>query len=240
METKKSKKANLEKGKFAIVQIGLAVACTLTLVAFEWQGIETHIEKNKREAFAQEEIPELNLEIIDKKKEEEIIEPQKQQKKHKVIQKIVVTKLVESDSLSSIDETKFEVVGEGEKETKGQEGEECPECDDDLGDETIEIGTVDWTETMPEFKGFKKYLAQNIKYPRIDVAAGNEGTVYVQFVINKFGEVKDAKIIRGISPTLDAEALRVVKKMPNWTPGETAGVKMNVRLKLPIKFELSH
>ena len=93
---------------------------------------------------------------------------------------------------------------------------------------------------MPEFKGFKKYLAQNIKYPRIDVAAGNEGTVYVQFVINKFGEVKDAKIIRGISPTLDAEALRVVKKMPNWTPGETAGVKMNVRLKLPIKFELSH
>lgn len=97
-------------------------------------------------------------------------------------------------------------------------------------------------ENMPQFSGgdsaLRKYIAANIHYPKDAQEAGIQGKVYVNFVVTKTGEVGGVKIARGISPSLDAEALRVVKSLPKWTPGTQKGQPVNVRFTVPINFAL--
>ena len=97
-------------------------------------------------------------------------------------------------------------------------------------------------EKMPEFKGGQSelfvYLGTNIKYPQEAKDKGIEGKVYINFIVNKEGLIKNAKVIKGIDPLLDAEALRLVKHMPDWTPGEQGGQKVSVSYNLPITFKL--
>ena len=97
-------------------------------------------------------------------------------------------------------------------------------------------------ETMPQFLGGKlmlmKYLADNIKYPASAVKAKKQGRVIVTFIVQKDGSVTHAKIAKSIDPELDAEALRVVKGMPKWTPGTQNGKPVSVRYMVPVKFSL--
>lgn len=97
-------------------------------------------------------------------------------------------------------------------------------------------------ETMPQFPGGRgvlmKYLAANIKYPASAVKGKKEGRVIVTFIVQKDGSITHAKIVRSIDPELDAEALRVVKGMPKWTPGTQLGKPVSVKYTLPVKFSL--
>ena len=97
-------------------------------------------------------------------------------------------------------------------------------------------------ETMPYFPGgnvlMLKYLADNIKYPASAVKAKKQGRVIVGFIVLKDGSITHAKIVRSIDPELDAEALRVVKGMPKWTPGTQLGKPVSVKYTLPVKFSL--
>ena len=97
-------------------------------------------------------------------------------------------------------------------------------------------------ETMPYFPGGQelllKYLAANIKYPASAVKAKKQGRVIVTFIVQKDGSITHAKIARSIDPELDAEALRVVKGMPKWTPGTQLGKPVSVKYTLPVKFSL--
>ena len=97
-------------------------------------------------------------------------------------------------------------------------------------------------ETMPYFPGGQvlmlKYLADNIKYPASAVKAKKQGRVIVGFIVQKDGSITHAKIVRSIDPELDAEALRVVKGMPKWTPGTQLGKPVSVKYALPVKFSL--
>lgn len=97
-------------------------------------------------------------------------------------------------------------------------------------------------ETMPYFPGGRelllKYLAANIKYPASAVKAKKQGRVIVTFIVQKDGSITHAKIARSINPELDAEALRVVKGMPKWTPGTQLGKPVSVKYVLPVKFSL--
>ena len=97
-------------------------------------------------------------------------------------------------------------------------------------------------ETMPQFPGGKlmlmKYLADNIKYPASAVKAKKQGRVIVTFIVQKDGSVTHAKIAKSIDPELDAEALRIVKGMPKWTPGTQNGKPVSVRYMVPVKFSL--
>ena len=97
-------------------------------------------------------------------------------------------------------------------------------------------------ETMPYFPGgnvlMLKYLADNIKYPASAVKAKKQGRVIVGFIVQKDGSITHAKIVRSIDPELDAEALRVVKGMPKWTPGTQLGKPVSVKYALPVKFSL--
>jgi len=97
-------------------------------------------------------------------------------------------------------------------------------------------------ETMPEFPGGQenmfRFIGQNIKYPIKAKDYGVTGIVYVTFIIDSDGKVFGAKILRGISPECDAEALRVINMMPDWKPGTQKGKNVNVQCNLPIKFSL--
>jgi protein TonB len=97
-------------------------------------------------------------------------------------------------------------------------------------------------EEMPEFPGgvtaLRKYLAESVKYPVIAQENGIQGKVYVNFVVNKDGSVSNAKIARGVDPSLDQEALRVVSTLPKWKPGKQRGQPVRVSYTVPINFQL--
>lgn len=97
-------------------------------------------------------------------------------------------------------------------------------------------------EKMPQYPGgdeeLFKYLATNIKYPSDAKEQNIEGRVICQFVINRDGSVSDVVVVRSIAPSLDAEAVRVISAMPNWTPGEQRGQTVRVKYTLPINFKL--
>ena len=98
-------------------------------------------------------------------------------------------------------------------------------------------------EKKPTFQGgeahtFAKWVAENLKYPEEAKAAGIEGRVMVQFTIGNDGQVRDAKVLRGIHPTLDAEAVRVLSASPKWEPGYQDGKPVNVTYSFPVVFKL--
>ena len=98
-------------------------------------------------------------------------------------------------------------------------------------------------DQLPEFLGgiqaMMKFLSTNIKYPVEAQKKGISGRVIVQFVIMEDGTLDQAKVIRGVDPLLDEEALRVVKSMPKWKPGMDRGEAVKVRFTAPIMFNLS-
>ncbi|MCC7231486.1 MAG: TonB family protein [Bacteroidia bacterium] len=97
-------------------------------------------------------------------------------------------------------------------------------------------------EEMPSFPGGEsklfEYLSKNIKYPPVARENGIQGRVYVSFVVDKDGKIKDAVVRRGIGGGCDEEALRVVKSMPDWKPGRQNGRNVQVQYNLPVNFTL--
>ncbi|WP_303922607.1 M56 family metallopeptidase [Draconibacterium sediminis] len=97
-------------------------------------------------------------------------------------------------------------------------------------------------EKMPEFPGgdlaLRKYIANSIKYPEISIENGIQGKVYVSFVVTAEGTIANAKIARGVDPSIDKEALRVVNTLPKWKPGYQRGEPVNVSYTVPINFVL--
>lgn len=97
-------------------------------------------------------------------------------------------------------------------------------------------------EEMPEFPGgivnLISYMSDNIKYPQKARKEGVQGQVMVAFIVSKDGSLKNIQIAKGVSPELDAEALRVVKMMPKWTPGKNEGKTVDVKYELPVDFKL--
>ena len=98
-------------------------------------------------------------------------------------------------------------------------------------------------EKNPEFQGgyqaMLKFLQDNMVYPEAAKKAGVQGTVFVKFVISKAGKISNVELLRGIGSGCDEEALRVVKAMPDWTPGENNGQPVPVVFQIPVKFQLT-
>ena len=97
-------------------------------------------------------------------------------------------------------------------------------------------------EQMPEYPGgmsaLINFLSTTVKYPEDAVKQKVEGRVMVQFVVEKDGSVTDVTVVKNAFPSLDAEAVRVVKAMPKWTPGRVKGKVVRVRYTLPISFRM--
>ena len=119
----------------------------------------------------------------------------------------------------------------------------------ETGEDTVQIKSAEPTdkvyqvvEQMPTFKGgdaaLMKYLSENIKYPEAAEKAGEQGRVVVSFTVEKDGAVADVKVVRSVTPTLDAEAVRVIKAMPKWVSGKQDGQLVRVRYNVPVSFKL--
>lgn len=97
-------------------------------------------------------------------------------------------------------------------------------------------------ENMPEFpggvQGLMQYISSNLKYPAAAQKAGIQGKVIVSMIVDKEGNITDPKIIKGITPLLDAEAIRIISDMPQWKPGTDKGEKVNVQYTIPLVFKL--
>ena len=113
---------------------------------------------------------------------------------------------------------------------------------EELDNEPKQPDVFDVVEGMPQFPGgeaaLMRYLSQNIRYPKEAMEAKTQGRVIVQFVIEKDGSISGAHVVKSVNPQLDAEALRVVSAMPNWTPGTHNGQTVRVKYAVPISFRL--
>jgi protein TonB len=222
MEDKKSKEADLERSKFAFFSIGLLMISATILMAFTFRRAEVN------EFIVQEDPNEIGEELLyemDIPEDEPEPEPE-QAPPPPVIEEIVV---VEDDEI--IDEVDL-----------GMDAEIEDPPEDDVELVIAEEPIADFAEVEPTFPGgeaaMMTWIQENISYPQLAVEMGEQGIVYVQFVVNKDGSIEKVKIMRGVSDALDGEAKRVVRKMPRWTPGEQAGKKVRVRYTLPIHFRL--
>lgn len=122
---------------------------------------------------------------------------------------------------------------------KAKEGIAAPEPPKHVVEET-KIFTV--VEQMPMFPGgdaaLMGYLRDNIHYPTVAAENGVQGRVVVGFVVERDGSITDVNILRSVDPSLDREAMRVVKSMPRWTPGKQNGSAVRVKYQVPVTFRL--
>lgn len=117
-----------------------------------------------------------------------------------------------------------------------------PETEAQPAEQPVEKEVFQVVEEMPEFPGgmgeCMNFLSKNIKYPTQAIENGIQGRVIVQFVVKSDGSIAEPKVVRGVEPLLDKEALRVIQQMPKWKPGKQRGKAVNVKYTLPVMFRL--
>ena len=105
-----------------------------------------------------------------------------------------------------------------------------------------EVNEIDKVDEKPSFpsgeSAMKSYLNSNVKYPDVAQENGVQGRVIVESIIEKDGSMSDVKVIRSVDPSLDREALRVVKAMPKWTPAKLKGIPVRTKCTTPVVFRL--
>jgi protein TonB len=95
------------------------------------------------------------------------------------------------------------------------------------------------TKTCPPGQaGLFQYLSNTIQYPVVAEENGVQGRVIVTFVVERDGSITDVKVVKSVDPSLDREAVRVVRSMPKWTPGKQKGDAVRVKYTMPVTFRL--
>ena len=225
MQLKKSQKASLEDKKLTYVLLGFVFVLSLCYVALEW----TEKEVTKYEVADMDFQFEEEIEIQQTSQETTPPPPPPP------VQEVEVLNVVEDDvetetiEINTEDDKDVEVIIQAPVEVKEEEE-----------DEEVVFVVV---ETMPEFPGGQqalfKYLSDNVKYPVIAQENGIQGRVICQFVVNKDGKIVDVEVVRsGGDPSLDKEAIRVIKSMPPWKPGKQRGKAVRVKYTVPVNFRL--
>ncbi|OFX28517.1 MAG: hypothetical protein A2033_01785 [Bacteroidetes bacterium GWA2_31_9] len=227
METKKSKKNDLERVKSIFFQFGLIISLAIVITAFEWTTYYNNSE-DLGVLIAQADNCELTPLTFMK---EEIKPP---------APKIILT---------DINIVKDDVVVNDSIQIQSTDPYEFKPNDSILAvfepEPETEEPTMFWkVEIKPEFKGgeknMHKYIVDYTSYPQMPKENFIQGTVYIEFTIDKKGKIINPKIKKGVDPYLDKEALRVVSSMPDWNPGIQAGKPVSVTNVIPIKFKLSN
>ena len=227
MEVKKTDKANLEKKRTTFLQLGYVIVLAIVLLAFEWGTKPSGIN-----LLGELEGIDLGEEIIPITRQ--IVEPPPPPPPPQTTEIInIVDDDVEIEDELFLDDT----------DADEEDAIIFIDFDDDNDDEHGGPVIFYRVEEMPKFKGqssdaFRIYIRQNLKYPIIAQENGIGGTVYVQFDINTEGLVTNVIVVRPVDPSLDKEAVRVIKSSPEWMPGKQRDVPVNVRFTFPIAFQL--
>ncbi len=228
MEIKKSEKANLENKKLLFVEIGLIISLAITYVAFEWTSTETNVSTLEAEA-----------EVV---LEEEIIPiTQETPPPPPAAPKIPVL----SDQIDIVDD-EIEVDDEmfmnlEDDASLGVEIMDYVEVEEEVVEE--EAIPFQLVEEKPSFQGgdanqFSKWVNSRLEYPEIAKENGVQGRVTLQFTVEKDGTVTKVRVLRGVDPSLDKEAVRVVSMSPKWKPGKQRDRAVPVTYTFPVIFQL--
>ena len=226
MELKKSKKADLENKRGLFLQIGMFVSLAIVLYAFNYSEKVT-----KTDSLGQVAAAEINEEMIPITRQEEAKPPPPPPPPAAVeILSIVTDDVKITENLEIMD-------SEATKETKVEVAQIVTEEKEKVEEEIFVV-----VENMPEFPGgelaLRKFISSAIKYPSIAQEHGIQGKVFVNFVVDRDGRISNAKIARGVDPSIDKEALRVVMTLPKWKPGMQRGKTVRVSYTVPISFQL--
>ena len=225
MHIKKSEQASLEKDKLVYVLMGLVFVLSLVYVALEW----TEREVTKYEVTDTDFLFEEEVEIQQTSQETPPPPPPP------AVQEVEVLNVVE-------DNVETESIEVNAEDDKAEEVVIAAPVEAPVEEEEEEVVFV-VVESMPEFPGGQqalfKYLSENVKYPVIAQENGIQGRVICQFVVNKDGSIVDVEVVRsGGDPSLDKEAVRVIKSMPKWKPGKQRGKPVRVKYTVPVNFKL--
>ena len=228
MELKKNPKADLEKRRGLYLEIGLVVILVAALVAFNIKSYdEEQIEVVQRTAMDEVE------DVVIQTQQEELPPPPPPEQPEVTTELNIIEDDAESEN--EVDMSSFQRQEEATNieitPVKIEEEEEVAE------EEIFQV-----VENDPEFPGgveaMYTYLAQNIKYPQLARENNITGRVYVTFVVEKDGSVTNVRVLRDIGGGCGAEAVRIVKAMPKWTPGKQRGKAVRVQYNLPVNFSL--
>ncbi|MCH5173038.1 MAG: energy transducer TonB [Bacteroidales bacterium] len=228
MEVKKSEKASLENKRLLFVEIGFVLALVAVLCAFEWSSRDK-----------------ANTSLLDEQKveiEEEIIPiTQDTPPPPPEVAKIPVF----SDNIDIIDDDIKINDNIMDLEDNANLGVEILDYVEEVKEEVIEEETIPFqlVEEKPKFNGgdaneFTKWVNKQLQYPDVAKENGVQGRVMLQFTVNTDGSVSNVKVVRGVDPSLDKEAVRVVSMSPKWTPGKQRDRKVKVTYTFPVIFQL--
>ena len=228
MEIKKSEKANLENKKLLFIEIGLIISLAITYVAFEWTSTETNVSTLEAEAEVV-----LEEEIIPITQETPPPPPE--------APKIPVL----SDQIDIVDD-EIEIEDDmfmnlEDDASLGVEIMDYVEVEEEVVEE--EAIPFQLVEEKPSFQGgdanqFSKWVNSRLVYPEIAKENGVQGRVTLQFTVEKDGSVTKVKVLRGVDPSLDKEAVRVVSMSPKWKPGKQRDRAVPVTYTFPVIFQL--
>ena len=228
MEIKKTPKADLENKKSTWLLVGYVIVLAFMFVAFEWTKRDIKIDTSQT--------------ITDLVFEEEIIpiteQPEQAAPPPPPAAPPIAETLTIVEDDADVEET---TIATSEETNQAVEIKYVPVAVEEEEPEEQTIFEV--VEQMPEFPnggmaGLMQYLSKNIKYPTIAQENGTQGRVTVQFVVNRDGRIVDAKVLRGVDPYLDKEAIRVISSMPKWKPGMQRGKAVRVKYTVPVMFRL--
>ena len=230
MEIKKSPKADLERGKTLSALMGFVVGLAVLFVGFEWSTRDVMVVQESdgvADIIAEEEV--------------EITRPENTPPPPPPPPAPVVTEVlnvVEDD----VELEQQDILSSEDNQQEAQTAVYTPPAvvEEEEEEAAQQIFTV--VEEMPEFPGGQgellKYLGHSIRYPVIAQENGIQGRVVCAFVINRDGSIVDAEVLRGVDPSLDKEALRVINSMPKWKPGKQRGKPVRVKYTVPVVFRL--
>ena len=228
MEIKKTEKASLENKKLLFLELGLIIALGITWFAFEWTSTETNVEllEDTAEVVLEEEIIPIT---------QETPPPPPAQVKIPVL----------SDQIDIVDD-EIEVNDDmfmnlEDNASMGVEIMEYVEVEEEVVEE--EAIPFQLVEEKPSFQGgdanqFSKWVNSRLVYPEIAKENGVQGRVTLQFTVEKDGSVTKVKVLRGVDPSLDKEAVRVVSMSPKWKPGKQRDRAVPVTYTFPVIFQL--
>ena len=228
MEIKKSEKANLENKKLLFVEIGLVISLGITLFAFEWTSKETKVStlEDTTEVLIEEEIIPIT---------QETPPPPPAAPKIPVL----------SDQIDIVDD-EIEIEDDmfmnlEDDASLGVEIMDYVEVEEEVVEE--EAIPFQLVEEKPSFQGgdanqFSRWVNQRLVYPEIAKENGVQGRVTLQFTVEKDGTVTKVKVLRGVDPSLDKEAVRVVSMSPKWKPGKQRDRAVPVTYTFPVIFQL--
>jgi len=229
MELKKSPKADLERHKRVLLLFGLVLALGIVLLAFEWKT-----KPSTGSSLGTLQVAEVEDEVIPITRQEQVQPPPPPPPP----QVIEVLNIVDN-SVNILDDMSL-FNSEADRETFIDVAPVIQTVRKEEEEEEAQVFFI--VEEMPEFPGgeaaLRKFIANAIKYPQIAQENGIQGRVYVQFVVERDGSVSNATIARGVDPSLDREALRVVNSLPKWKPGMQRGKPVKVSYTVPINFVL--